>query len=191
MRSYAFLCIFAVLVVMFAFTAGCTAPQPSQQKTSTGTTAPVNTVETGTSSPPASVQTARTAGVDTTINIHFNDFDCLDVQKALGADYLYPDQKYIVWATSPASGSVNVNVLFIDIADKEKIQTVPPVWDAVKKTWVYEGLVPIVQFNDITTPQEKTVTIKKQGKYFLCADDRKESGINDAILRVPVKLTRV
>ena len=31
--------------------------------------------------------------------------------------------------------------------------------------------------------------IKKQGKYFLCADDRKGSMINDAMLRVPVKLT--
>ncbi|HUT39634.1 MAG TPA: hypothetical protein VMW77_10070 [Methanoregula sp.] len=191
MRSHALLGIFTVLVIVLICTAGCTAPQTSPQKTGTGTQAPANAVVTGTSQTLASAQAARTAGIDTTINIHFNDFDCLDVQKELGVDYLYPDQKYIVWATSPGSGSVNVNVLFIDVSDKEKIQTVKPVWDAVAKIWVYEGLVPIVQFNDITTPQEKTITIKKQGKYYLCADDRKESGVNDAILQVPVKLTRL
>jgi hypothetical protein len=50
--------------------------------------------------------------------------------------------------------------------------------------------VPLVQFNDVSTTQEKTVTIKNQGKYYLCADDRKESGVNDAIIRVPVKMTK-
>jgi hypothetical protein len=193
MRSHAFLSIFAVLVILLACTAGCTAPQtPSQtapQKTGDGTQSPANPVMTGTSQALASTQYARTAGVDTTINIHYNDFDCLDVQKELGVEYLYPEQKYTVWANSPASGTVNV--LFIDVGDKDKIQTVKPVWNAVAKTWVYEGLVPIVQFNDITTPQEKTITIKKQGKFYLCADDRKESGVNDAILRVPVKMTRL
>jgi hypothetical protein len=51
--------------------------------------------------------------------------------------------------------------------------------------------VPTVQFNDITVPQEKTFTIKTQSKYYICADDRKESGINDIVLRVPVTLTRL
>jgi len=191
MRSHAYLCIFAVLVILVTCTAGCTAPQTTPQKTGTGTQAPNNPIMTVKSQTLTSTQAARTAGIDTTINIHFNDFDCLDVQKELGVEYLYPVQKYTVWATSPVSGTANVNVLFIDVGDKEKIQTVKPVWDEVKKTWVYEGLVPIVQFNDITTPQEKTITIKEQGKYYLCADDRKESGVNDAMLRVPVKLTRL
>jgi len=106
-------------------------------------------------------------------------------------DYLYPDQKYTIWATTPGSGNVNVNVLLLKVGDYEKIQNVRPVWDAVKKTWVYEGIAPLIQLNDISTPQEKTITIKNQGKYFLCADDRKESGVNDAILRVPVKITRL
>jgi hypothetical protein len=191
MRFHAYLCIFAVLVILLACTAGCTAPQPPSQKTGTVTQPPAAPVITGTLQTLTSTQSPRTAGIDTTINIHFNDFNCLDVTKELGLEYLYPDQKYTVWATSPVSGTANVNVLFIDTADKEKIQIVRPVWDAVKKTWVYEGLVPIVQFNDITTPQEKTITIKEQGKYYLCADDRKESGVNDAMLRVPVKLTRL
>lgn len=191
MRSHALLGIFTVLVIVLICTAGCTAPQTPPQKTGPDTQAPANPVVTGTLQTLPSAQAARTAGIDTTINIHFNDFDCLDVQKELGVDYFYPEQKYVIWAASPLSGSVNVNVLFIDVSDKEKIQTVKPVWDAVAKIWVYEGLVPIVQFNDITTPQEKTITIKKQGKYYLCADDRKESGVNDAILQVPVKLTRL
>jgi hypothetical protein len=191
MRSHAYLGIFAVLVILLACTAGCTAPQTPAQKTGTDSQATANPVMTGTSQTPVSTQSVRTAGIDKTINIHFNDFDCLDVQKELGVEYLYPDQKYNVWATSPQSGTANVNVLFIDVTDKDRIQNIPPVWDAVKKAWVYEGLVPLIQFNDITTPQEKTITIKQQGKYFLCADDRKEGGLNDVVIRVPVKMTRL
>jgi hypothetical protein len=56
---------------------------------------------------------------------------------------------------------------------------------------VYETVVPVVQFNDITTPVEKTFTIKRQSKYYICADDRKESGVSDVVYRVPVKLTRL
>ena len=152
---------------------------------------PGNPLISTTSPAPASPQTARSAGIDTTIDIHSNDFNCLDVQQELGVDYLYPDQKFRVWATSPGNGQESVNVLFIDVSDRDRIQTSPPVWDEVKKSWIYEGLVPIIQFNDVTVPRETTMTIKKQGKYFLCADDRKETGMNDAILRVPVKLTRI
>jgi hypothetical protein len=38
---------------------------------------------------------------------------------------------------------------------------------------------------------EKTFTIKTQSKYYICADDRKETGTNDDTYRVPVKLTRL
>ena len=137
-----------------------------------------------------SYQATKTSSLDTTIDIHFNDFYCMDIQKGFGVDYLYPDQKLTIWATSPASGTINVNVLLLNVNDYEKIQTVRPAWDAIRKTWVYDGIAPLVQLNDISIPQEKTITIKNQGKYFLCADDRKESGINDAIFRVPVKITR-
>jgi hypothetical protein len=191
MRYHVYIGIFAILVILLTCIAGCTSSQTAAQKTGTGTQVPGNPGIGGTSQTLASTQASRTAGIDTTINIHFNDFNCLDVQKELGVDYLYPDQKYIVWASSPGSGTANVNVLFIDVTDKDRIQNVPPVWDAVKKTWIYEGLVPIVQLNDISSPQEKTITIMKQGKFFLCADDRKESAISDTILSVPVKMTRI
>jgi len=185
-ERYSFL--FAVLVILLACVCGCTTTP------STGS-GPVATVITAAPvSPPvtqatSAYQVAKSSGLDTTIDIHYNDFYCLDLQKALGVDYLYPDQKYTIWATTP--GTVNVNVLLLKVDDYEKIQNVRPAWDAVKKTWVYDGISPLIQLNDISVPQEKTITIKNQGKYYLCADDRKESGVNDAMLRVPVKITRL
>jgi hypothetical protein len=193
MRFHSYIGIFAILVILLTCIAGCTqsSSQTAAPKSDTSPQVPGNPLISGTSPAPASTQTARSAGIDTTIDIHSGDFNCLDVQKELGVDYLYPDQKYRIWATSPGNGQESVNVLFIDVSDRDRIQTSPPVWDAVKKSWIYEGLVPIVQFNDVTVPRETTITIKKQGKYYLCADDRKGSMINDAMLRVPVKLTRI
>jgi hypothetical protein len=193
MKYQTYIGIFVLLVILLTCTAGCTqsSPQTAAQKSGSNPSEPGNPLVSSTSPAPASTQTARSARIDTTIDIHTNDFNCLDIQKELGVDYLYPDQKYSVWATSPGNGPGNVNVLVIDVTDRDRIQTSTPVWDAVKKTWIYEGLVPIVQFNDVTVPRETTFTIKKQGKYYLCADDRKATGTNDVILRVPVKLTRV
>ena len=193
MRFRTYIGIFAILVILLTCIAGCTqsSPQTAAQKSSSSPQAPGNPLISSAATAPASTQTAQSAGIETTIDIHSNDFNCLDVQKELGVDYLYANQKYRVWATSPGNGPGSVNVLFIDVSDRDRIQTSPPVWDAVKKAWIYEGLVPIVQFNDVTVPRETTITIKKQGKYYLCADDRKGTGMNDAILRVPVKLTRI
>jgi hypothetical protein len=190
-ERYSFL--FAVLVILLACVSGCT----TIPNTGTGPVATVTTPAPGVPPSPlytqatSAYQAAKSSGLDTTINIHYNDFLCLDVQKEMGADYLYPDQKFTIWATSPGSGTVNVNVLLLKVDDYEKIQNVRPTWDAVKKTWFYDGIAPLVQLNDISTPQEKTITIKNQGKYFLCADDRKESGVNDNIFHVPVKITRL
>jgi len=188
-ERYSFL--FAVLLILLACVSGCT----TTQNAGTGSAGPVATTAAP-SSPtytqvPSATLGAGSRGIETTINIHSKNFYCLDLPKLLGADYLYPDQKFTIWATSPGSGTVNVNVLLLKVDDYEKIQTVIPAWDAVKKTWVYEGIAPLVQLNDISTPQEKTVTIKNQGKYFLCADDRHESGGNDALFQIPVKITRL
>ena len=180
--------LFAALVIVLACVCGCT---------STPITAPVPAATTAPNVPPvpsytqatSAYQAAKNTGLETTIDIHYNDFYCINVAKELGADYLYPDQKYTLWVTSP--GTINVNVLFLKVDDYEKIQNVKPTWDAVKKTWIYDGISPLIQLNDISIPQEKTITIKNQGKYYLCADDRKESGVNDNIFRVPVKITRL
>ncbi len=60
-------------------------------------------------------------------------FTVIDIQKELGVDYLYPDQKYTIWATSPGSGNVNVNVLLLKVDDYEKIQNVRPVMGCGKE----------------------------------------------------------
>jgi hypothetical protein len=190
MRFERYSLIAGVMVILLACVCGCT---------TTPTTTPVAVTTTVPGVPPvpsytqvtSAYQAAKNTGLETTIDTHFNDYKCLDIQNALGVDYLYPDQKYTIWATSPAGGTINVNILFLKVDDFEKIQNVRPNWDTVKKTWVYDGISPLIQLNDVSVPQEKTVTIKNQGKYFLCADDRKESGINDAIFRVPVKITRL
>jgi hypothetical protein len=190
MRFERYSLLFAVLVILLACVCGCTTT-PNTGPGPAATTAPGVPAVPANTQATSAYQAAKNAGLETIIIIHYNDFNCLDIQKELGVDYLYPDQKYTIWATSPGSGNVNVNVLLLKVDDYEKIQIVRPTWDAVKKTWVYDGISPLIQLNDISTPQEKTITIKNQGKYFLCADDRKESGINDAILRVPVKITRL
>ncbi|NMB79008.1 MAG: hypothetical protein GYA23_07920 [Methanomicrobiales archaeon] len=184
-REYAWLA--AGLIILLAVTAGCTAPSaPPATPVPTPTTAPV---APGTTAAPAAP--IKSAEIDTVISVHYDDFACLDVQKELGKAYLYPDEKYSLSASSPGVSGVNVNVLFLDENDSLGIRQINPQWDSVQKKWVYEGIVPVVQFNDITVPVEKTFTIKSQSKYYICVDDRKETGINDVMLRVPVKLKRL
>jgi len=195
MRYRGYICLIALLAAALVLVAGCTspsAPAPATQAPA-APAAPAAAENTQAPSAPASAPAATqsSGGVSTKINVHFNDYSCVDVQDLLGVDYLYPDQKYTVYAAPPADNSVNVNILFIDTQDHTKIISVKPVWDTVHSVWTYNGLVPIVQFNDVTTPQQKTVTIKDQGKYYLCADDRKETGSSDATIQIPVKFTRV
>jgi len=191
MRVCNYACVLVGLVLLAACFSGCTTSRSTgngDQLPVEATSTPVNPVSTHMTDSP--VTTAAGSGVvDTTISIRYNDYDCLDIQEELGVVYLNPDQKYTI-RVSPPNNPVNVNVLLLDVGDKEKIQSVKPEWNAITKTWAYAGLVPLVQFNDVSTVQEKTVTIKNQGKYYLCADDRKESGVNANIIRVPVKITR-
>jgi len=192
-RGYVFL--FAGLVIALAIVAGCTT-----QNSSPGAPAPAATAQPGTPQQPVYTRqpgnlqqttappgSASSGGIDTTINVHSNDYACLDLQKGLGVDYLYEDQKYTVWVGLPLNGRASVNALVVDTEDKVKMLSVPPKYDEVNKVWAYEGLVPLLQFNDITTPQQKTITIKRQGGFYLCIDDRKESGGQDIVYQVPVK----
>ena len=174
------------LLVITAFVAGCTMPQAASPATPTTTAAPAATAGN-----PVTTAVVRTADIDTTVNVHFNDMACLNVQEALGKEYLYPDEKFRLSASSPGVAGVNVNVLFVDENDSLGIRQIKPQWDGVKKKWTYEGIVPVAQFDDISTTQEKTFTIKSQSKYYICVDDRKEIGVNDVMLRVPVKLQRL
>jgi hypothetical protein len=177
-----------VLVIVLTGAAGCTAAQ----KTETATVGPVYTPAAAT---PAGVITTaamtKTADIDTRIGVNFNDFSCLDVQKEMGVEYLYPDQKYTLSAASPGAGVVNVNILFLDYNDYLRLREIEPKWDSLNKAWTYPGIVPIAQFNDLTLATQKTFTIKDQGKYFICVDDRKETGLSDMIYYIPVKLLKI
>jgi hypothetical protein len=178
--------LITVLVILLAIVAGCTTT-PSQ--TNAATQAPTAAVHQTYSTPLAS-RSASTADIDTTVNVRFNELACISVQEYLNTDYLYPGDKFKLQAATPGANTIDVNVLFVDENDQLKLRQAKPQWDTVRKTWVYDGPVPLVQFIDITTPVEKTFTIKTQSKYYICADDRKESGTKDIVYRVPVKLTR-
>jgi len=187
MKIHGYLLI-AVLIFLLAIVAGCTTPQQTPAATQASTAA---AAQQASPTPPAATRSASAADIDTTVNVHFNELACISVQDLLGSTYLYPDQKFKFEAASPGANTINVNVLFVDENDQLKLRQAKPQWDTVRKTWVYESLVPLALFNDITTPVEKTFTVKTQSKYYICADDRKESGTSDVVYRVPVKLTRV
>jgi ABC-type Fe3+-hydroxamate transport system substrate-binding protein len=187
MKILGYSTLFVLLVFVLVFITGCTTSQPSAPATQAS---PAATASAGNPSSP-STSTVQAADIDTVINVRFNDLACMNVQDALGTTYLYPDQKFKLSAASPGANTINVNVLFVDENDQLALRQVKPQWDVVRKTWVYTGVVPLVQFNDIITPVEKSFTIKTQSKYYICADDRKETGTNDITYRVPVKLTRL
>ncbi|MEI7857073.1 MAG: hypothetical protein WCH85_06165 [Methanomicrobiales archaeon] len=185
-----YLGLFAILVIVLVCASGCT----TSQAPVTATPAPSATIAATSGSLQNSVTTsaeAKSSNIDTMVNVHFNDIACLDIQNGMGVTYLYPDQKYKLTAASPSAAAVNVNVVLVDENDKLILSQTRPQWDSLQKTWSYPGLVPVVQFNDITVPQEKSFTIKTQSKYYICVDDRKETGTNDIVLRVPVTLSRL
>jgi len=192
MRSHAYVSptAFLLVLVVLVCAAGCTTAPATNPASGTPAPAPAAVPAGGMSAGVIStVPAAKTADIDTTIGVHFNDYACLDVQKEMGVSYLYPGEKYTLSATTP--GSVNVNIIFLDTNDHIALQAVHPKWDSVNKIWVYEGIVPVVQFNDVTGPVQKSFTIKNQGKFYLCADDRKENGVSDVIYQVPVKLLKL
>ena len=188
MKISGYFVLFSVLVLLLAIAAGCTTPQ---QQAPAATQAPPAATQQTYQAPAATTRPASTADIDTTVNVRFNEIACISVQDLLGTTYLYPDQKFKLQASPPGPNTIDVNVLFVDENDQLKLRQAKPKWDTVKKTWVYDGPVPVVQFIDITSPVEKTFTIKTQSKYYICADDRKDSGTGDVVYRVPVKLTRL
>ena len=183
--GYLLIILFMALLVVAA---GCTSsPSPGTAATPApaGTLAPVPQQAAA----PSAVGTAQTSGsLDTTIGVKSNDFSCLNVQDLLGVVYLYPGQKVTLTASPPAGAGVNVNVLLLDENDQIGLRQIAPQWDVVKKAWVYAGIVPVIQFNDLTGAAGKTVTLKSQSKYYVCVDDRKESTTSDTIYQVPITL---
>ncbi|MGB8219548.1 MAG: hypothetical protein WCE46_04105 [Methanoregula sp.] len=197
MKSPVALISIAVLVVLLTCIAGCTTTSSTPAATAPVATTSASGSSGATVTAPAvgtavsATSSTATSGIDSTISVHFNDYACINIPKALGVDYLYPGENYSIWVTTPGSGTITPNLLVLNVNDNARFGTVTPVWDAVQKTWTYEGIVPLVKLIDITTPQSETLTIKNQGWYFVCIDDRKESGVSDAVYNVPVKVTRI
>jgi hypothetical protein len=183
--------LFILLAALLLFTAGCTTPQSPAAATPApaGTVAPAAPQQAIATSAASTV--TKSANIDTTIGVKFNDFSCLNIQDQIGETYLDPGQKVTLTAAPPAGGGVNVNVLMVDENDQIGLRQIAPKWDAVQKNWVYAGIVPVIQFNDVTGPVAKTATIKDQHAYYLCVDDRKESGTSSTIYQVPVTLTLI
>jgi len=179
--------LIAVLVILLAIAAGCTTPQQTPTATQAPQAAPATPQQTY--SAPLATRTTSTAAIDTVINVHTNELSCMNVQDQMGVDYLYPDQQYKLEAAPPAGNAVAVNILFVDTTNQMRLREVEPKFE--RNTWVYDGVVSVVKIADVASPVEKTFTIKDQGKYYLCVDDRKESGVQDAVYRVPVKLTKL
>jgi hypothetical protein len=181
--------LLAVFVLFLAVVAGCTTPQP---QTPAATQAPSQaTAAQQTYQAPPATSFVSTADLDTTIRVRFNELACINVGDYLGVTYLYPDDKFKLEASSPGANTINVNVLFVDENDQLALRQAKPQWDGVHNKWVYESVVPLVQFDNIATPVEKSFMIKKQSKYYICADDRKEAGAQDITYLVPVKLTKM
>lgn len=186
----------AGLLVLFALLAGCTsAPSASTAPGAAATTAQQGAPASpaGTAAPVVTTPTATVApsGIDTTVAVHYNDFTCVNIPHTMGVEYLNPGEQYTVWVNTPGSGTIVPNLLVVDVNDNLKFSTSTPEWDGVQKTWLYAGITPLLKLIDITTPQSGTITIKKQGWYFLCIDDRKESGASSEVYQVPVKVTRI
>lgn len=185
----------ALLLVLIVCAAGCTTTTSSAQPATTAAAAsPAATAATTaapvTTSAAASATTVAASGIDTTVSVHYNDYACLDIQKGFGVTYLFPDEKYTIQVSPPKSGGISPNLVVLDVTDYGKLGTVTPTWDTVQKTWTYEGVVPLVKIIDISSPQTATLKIKNQGAYYICIDDRKESGSVDTIYQVPVQVTK-
>lgn len=184
----------ALLLAVFAacLVAGCTTASSSPQTPGSSAT---GTPATAAATPVTAIGSASgtvppTYGISTTVTVHYNDFSCIDIQKGLGVTYLFPDEKYTIAVAPPSSGAVAPNMLVLDVTDYGKLGAVKPSWDAVKKSWLYEGIVPLVKMNDVSSPQTATLTIKDQGAYYVCIDDRKETGTSDTVYQVPVQVTK-
>jgi hypothetical protein len=190
MKIPGYFVLIAVFVILLAVAAGCTTPQqaPAATQAPQSTAAPQ---QAPSSVAPAATRAAQSPALDMTINVHRNELVCIDIQEQMGTDYLYPDQKFRLDVTSAGANTINPTIVLVDKNNEFRIREVEREWNTVQKTWVYDGVVTVLRLSDITKTTQKEFTIKDQGKYYLCADDRKESGSQDTVYQVPFKLTRL
>jgi hypothetical protein len=190
MKIHGYFVLIAVLVILLAVAAGCTTPQqPAAATQAPQTQAQQATVQQA--APTAAAVRSSSAALDTTINVHRNELVCIDIQERMGVDYLYPDQQFRLEVSSAGPGTINPTISLVDKNNEFRIREVERHWDMVQKTWVYDGVVTVVRLSDITKPTQKEFRIKDQGKYYLCADDRGETGSADTVYQVPVRLIKL
>jgi hypothetical protein len=192
-----YFCLFLILIIAMVFTLGCTTPGTT---TTPGINRAVPVSETKFPEPtiqnPADLGILGTipplnAGGYTLIQTPYNGIACLDVQKITGTERLNSGEKYTLSTTLLASDIVNVNLLIVDSKDRTKLETLKPKLNLTNKIWIYEGIHPLVQINDLNGPEVKNITITVPGQYYLCADDRKETGTDNNTWNIPVKFTRI
>jgi subtilisin family serine protease len=188
MRRTSPLLIIAVLAILLVFFAGCTSTTSSPA--TPATVAPALTSGAAGAVPANGAAATPAPGIDTTIAVRYNDYTCINIPQTMGVDYLNTGENYTVQVTTPGAGTITPNLLVVNDNDNLKFSTVTPEWDPVQKTWTYNGIVPLVKLIDIISPQSAMFSIKNQGWYFLCIDDRKENGASTAIYQVPVEVTR-
>lgn len=191
MKIHGYFVLIAVLVVLLAVAAGCTTP--TQPAAATQAPAAQQPQQATAQQAPTAAPAARppSAALDTSINVHRNELVCIDIQEQLGVDYLYPDQKFRLEVTSAGANTINPTIALVDKNNEFRIREVERQWNNVQKTWVYDGVVTVVRLSDVTKPTQKEFTIRDQGKYYICADDRGETGSQDTVYQVPVKLIRL
>ena len=191
------------VIIGFVICAGCagTSQSGNGQKAAATTvatpvplSAPVTTATTSAyKATPA--PTAKKEGVlyDTTVVMQWDDFKLINLQEEFGVPYLYPDEQYkLTVSTAAGPNAGHVNALILDEIDMQLFKVKHPVWDPYTKAWVYEGIGPVAQLNDVMSAQSKTFKIKKQGWYYLGLDDRQllenqpgASGGGDKQYKVP------
>ncbi|GAB6284666.1 MAG: hypothetical protein STSR0009_08660 [Methanoregula sp.] len=160
------------VTVMVTPTPGSTAAPVEPVTVVTAKTTPVPTsVYTGLVVPTS--QPSNQVLIDETYIAQYNNWYCADVQQAIGQPYLYPDEKYKLFASSSTSREWgHTNVLLLQDNDYLIFKTILPRWDDIEKTFKYDGIVPVVQFNDVMSLRGKTFSVKTTGKYYICLDDR-------------------
>jgi len=190
MKIHGYFVLIAALVILLAVAAGCTTPQqPAAATQAPQTQAQQATVQQA--APTAAAVRTSSAALDTTINVHRNELVCIDIQERMGIDYLYPDQQFRLEVSSAGPGTINPTISLVDKNNEFRIREVERHWDMVQKTWVYDGVVTVIRLSDITKQTQKEFRIKEQGKYYLCADDRGETGSTDTVYQVPVRLIKL
>jgi hypothetical protein len=107
------------------------------------------------------------------VPIHLNGFKIIELRE--NDNFLSPNNEYRISAKSPFSGKTslptNINILVLDIIDKQKFSAMTAKYDTINRKWDYEGITPVVQMDDVVDDTQR-FTVDKQGAYYVAIDGR-------------------